>query len=59
MVYAAFARRKKSLGGLDAEILANLTLGVLNVVFQTWFQQTERDVCAVAEQVLESLERIV
>jgi AcrR family transcriptional regulator len=59
MVYAAFARRKKWLGGLDAEILANLTLGVLNVVFQTWFQQTERDVCAVAEQVLESLERIV
>ena len=59
MVSRALARRKKSLGGLDPVIMANLTLAVLNVVFQAWFQQTERDVFAIAEQVMGSLARLV
>lgn len=59
MVNGAFARRKKSLAGLDPEILANLTLAVLNVIFQTWFQQNEKDVSTVAEHVLTSLTKII
>jgi AcrR family transcriptional regulator len=56
---AAFARRKRSLIDFDPAILANLTLAVLNVVFQTWFEREERDVSTTVDQVLATLGHLI
>jgi AcrR family transcriptional regulator len=58
-VEAAFARRKRSFGDLEPRILAGLTVAVLQVVFQTWFEKGDEDISVVVDQVLATLGRVI
>jgi hypothetical protein len=57
-VQEAFARRKRSLGDLEPRILAGLTVAILQVVFQTWFERGDEDMSVVVDQVLATMGRV-
>ena len=58
-IEAAFAKRKRNFGSsLDPRILAGLILAVLNVIFQSWFEQENEDIAKTADRVLATLGRI-
>ena len=58
-VTAAFARRKRSIGDFEPCVLASLTLAVLQVIFQSWFEKGEEDISDTAEKVLTTIGRVV
>jgi AcrR family transcriptional regulator len=61
-VEKAFALRnkeKEDVENLAPGILAGLTLSVLAVIFQAWFEQGEEDISATADRVLTTLGRLV
>ena len=57
----AYTRRcnSKSRDSLAPSILSGLTLQVLAVAFHSWFEDGERDISSVAEQVLATLGRLI
>jgi AcrR family transcriptional regulator len=61
LVAEAFARRcgKASKDKLTPGILAGLTLHVLAVTFRSWFDGRQRDISATADQVFETLGRLI
>lgn len=60
-VAKAFAQRGKKTARdhLTPGILAGLTLSVLGVTFQSWFEQEDQDITATAEQALATLRRLI
>jgi TetR/AcrR family transcriptional regulator, regulator of mycofactocin system len=61
LIAEAFARRcrKGAEDDLTPNILAGLTLHVLGVAFQSWFDQGQSDISAVVDQVLATLGHLV
>jgi AcrR family transcriptional regulator len=58
-VEKAFARRiPKSEKQLPPAVVAALTLSVLSVIFQVWFEHGQGDIAVTAEQVLGTLGRV-
>jgi len=55
--YASRAR-KNSKENLSPAIVAGLTLSVLSVIFQSWFEQRDKDISTVVAQVLGTLGRL-
>jgi len=51
-VKAAFASRGGPFRDLAPELVTNLTLAILEVIFHFWFEQGEPDICVAADQVL-------
>jgi AcrR family transcriptional regulator len=60
-VEAAFARRsgQSCEKDLTAGIVGGLTLSILAVIFQIWFEQGQQDISATTEQVLATLGQMV
>ena len=61
LLVKAYARRcnSSSRDSLAPNILAGLTLQVLAVAFHSWFEDGERDISSIAEQVLATLGRLI
>jgi AcrR family transcriptional regulator len=59
-VTEAYARRvaKHSKEDLSPAIIAGLTLSVLSLIFQSWFEQRDKDISDVVNQALSTLGRL-
>ncbi|WP_321478184.1 TetR family transcriptional regulator [uncultured Paludibaculum sp.] len=61
VVAAAFARRcgKDAKDDLMPGVLAGLTLHILGVTFQSWFEHNQRDITVTANRVFKILDRLL
>ena len=60
VVAEAFARRSKHSGGhLKQRILARLTMSLIDVTLQSWFEDGQQDISATVKQALTTLSDVV